>query len=228
GADVEHGAALLPEKRKGSARHVERAFEIDVHHRAEPVRREILSETHEVSGGAVHEDVEPAEGVNGLRNNRVDISRLADIAGHAHGTHAFLANIVDRRQQMLFAAARDRHVATGASERKRNAAADAGAAARDERRTTFQQRLAEDAHLTGSASSVSRGSANGNPSVNSRDCSMRGTRSITSGATISSTTVAAFGSRNFRAFTIPWPSSDPTALLYASRLDFNRDPRSSK
>src|SRR5262249_11386006 len=135
--------------------------------------------------------------------------------------------LFERRQQVIVASTRDRHVASSAGQRKRDASANARAAAGDEGRATRQQRLAEHTHRTGSGS-ASTGSANGSPSVNSRDCSMRGTRSITSGTAISSTTVAACSSRNFRAFTSTLPSSDPTALLYASRLDFNRDPRSSK
>src|SRR4051812_4542080 len=75
---------------------------------------------------------------------------------------------------------------------------------------------------TGSASSSS--SWNGRPWVISADCSMRGTRSIGSSCRMSSPPLAACSSLNLRAFTSTLPSSDPTASLYASRLDLSFTP----
>ena len=74
--------------RKGGARDVERALEIDVHDRAEPVWRKVLGQADEISGRAVDDDVEAAERLCGLRRRRLDGSRLADVAGQRERMHA--------------------------------------------------------------------------------------------------------------------------------------------
>ena len=98
--------------RKRGARHVEGALQIDVHDGAEPVRRKILGQAHEVSGGAVDEDVEPAEGLDGARR-RPHRHRRACGRRRRPPARARRASrrSVDGRLEVLLASAGDRHVA---------------------------------------------------------------------------------------------------------------------
>ena len=82
-ADVDDRSAARLEMRKRRARHMERAFEIDVDDGPESVRRQILGEADEVAGGAVDHDVETAEIRDGLIDRRRYRAGIAHVGGSA-------------------------------------------------------------------------------------------------------------------------------------------------
>jgi hypothetical protein len=111
-ADVEDDAATAClQVGKRGARDVEGALQVDVHHRPEAVRRQVLRERHEVPRGAVHQDVEPSERVDRPRHGLLHIVWLADVAGHGQRSHAAIGQLACRRLEVLGAAAGDGDIA---------------------------------------------------------------------------------------------------------------------
>ena len=107
-----------------------------------PLGERFSAQADEVPGRAVDEDVEASEGFNGLRDHGIDLGWLAHVARdrQANARRARrISSTVGRK--MLVASAGNRDVAPGGGQRQRNAAADAGAAARDQRRAPAQKGL---------------------------------------------------------------------------------------
>ena len=92
-ADVEDRAALFLKMRMGRPRDVEGALQVDVDHRAEPVRRELVGRADEVAGGAIDQDVEPAEGVDRASDDAVDVRRDANVTRRRDRAHPELPDL---------------------------------------------------------------------------------------------------------------------------------------
>ncbi len=120
-------------------RDVERPFQIDVDDRAKAVGRQLVGEADEVASGAVDQNVEAAERVNGARDHAVHVGWNANVTGHGDRTHAMLPDLPGSRLEVLDLPAGDRHVAPRVSQRERNAPADPGPAAGHERGPPFQE-----------------------------------------------------------------------------------------
>ena len=139
GADVQHRSAVRLQVRQRRTGHVKGAFQVDVHHGREPVRREVFGAADEIAGGAVHHDIEPAQLGNRRRDHALDCRRIANVGRSRDRAPAGRAQLRNRRLEMFQAAARDRDVAPVCGEREGDPAADAGAAAGHERDMSFQQ-----------------------------------------------------------------------------------------
>ena len=93
----------------------------------------------EVARRVVNKDVETPRQFRGLRNRLLDGLRIAHVGGNPRRLHAASTDFIGRRRQRLGAAAHDSHVAAVRGQRQRQAAADAAAAAGNERRLPLQQ-----------------------------------------------------------------------------------------
>ena len=125
--------------RKRRLRHVEGALQIDVDNGAEAVRRKVFGKADEVAGCAVDENVEASKRRHGRRHGLTHGRGIAHVGGLRHGAYAERAQFDCRRIEMLHRSADDCDVAAMRRKRKRNAPADPGTAAGDERHTPFEQ-----------------------------------------------------------------------------------------
>src|SRR5207249_3940394 len=80
-ANVEDLPAMLLELCKCRATDIEGTFQIDVDDCSEPVRGKLFSFAKEVACGAVHDDVDTAEPIDGGGNSLFNFFRVADIGG---------------------------------------------------------------------------------------------------------------------------------------------------
>jgi len=125
--------------RQRGTRDVEGAFQIDIDDGAEAVRREIFGEADEVARGAVDQDVEAAQLRHDGGNRVVDRRGIPHVGRHRDRTNAEGAQFGRRRLEMFDLAAGDRDVAAVGRERERNPAADAGAAAGNQRDAILEE-----------------------------------------------------------------------------------------
>ena len=125
--------------RKRRLRHVEGALQIDVDNGAEAVRRKVFGKADEVAGCAVDENVEASERRQRRRHDVAHGRRIAHVGGLCDGTYAERAQFDCRRLEMFHRPAGDCDIAAVRRKRKRNAPADPGTAAGDERHTPFEQ-----------------------------------------------------------------------------------------
>src|SRR5436189_6482315 len=103
--DVENLSPVRFELLKSRPTDIEGSLQIDIDDCAEPIRRQVLGLTEEVSGGAVNRDINLAETIDRRGNSLFNFFGLSHIGGYWEGlAHARLrssARIVNHLRRRL-------------------------------------------------------------------------------------------------------------------------------
>src|SRR5262249_8390825 len=117
---------------------IERAFQINVHHRAETIRRELIRGHQEIAGGAIDDDIYSAKVLDGSGDRSFDLLRLTHVRRHRQRLAAIFIDCRSRGQEMVHLPADQRYPRATLSERARYATSDSGPATGHKRHAIFQ------------------------------------------------------------------------------------------
>src|SRR5215213_171721 len=143
-ADVQNLATVLFQLCKGGATNIKSALQIDVHDSAKPIGRQLLSRTKEVSGSAVHNDIDFAELFDRLCDRLFDFLRLANVSRNSYRLTAVVVDRLCGRSQVVDLATHECDRGACLGECARNAASNTSSAAGNERHVSFQNSFIED------------------------------------------------------------------------------------
>ena len=81
-ADVQDLTVMFLQLFEGGATNIERSLEIDIHHRAKAVRRQLFRRAQEISRRAVHDNIDLAKVLDRGGNRFRDFIRVAHVGGY--------------------------------------------------------------------------------------------------------------------------------------------------